>query len=51
LFGLAAIILGFVALSSIKKSNGSKTGEGLAIAGVVFGFIDLFAVIILLSLL
>jgi hypothetical protein len=33
------IILGFVALSSIRGSQGRLTGRGLAIAGIVTGFL------------
>lgn len=36
---LAAIPLGFVAISQINKSNGTQTGKGLAIGGIVTGFI------------
>jgi len=41
-FGIGAIlavIFGFVSLNQIKKSNGSQTGRGMAIAGVILGFI------------
>jgi hypothetical protein len=34
-----AIIFGFVALNQIKKSDGTQTGKGMAIAGLVLGFI------------
>ncbi len=36
-----ALIFGFIALSQIKRSNGWKTGRGMAIAGVVLGFVGL----------
>jgi hypothetical protein len=32
------IILGFVARSQIKRSNGSQKGDGLAVAGIIVGF-------------
>ena len=32
------IILGFVAHSQIKRSNGMQRGDGLAIAGIIVGF-------------
>jgi Domain of unknown function (DUF4190) len=41
LFGLSAvvgIIFGFVARSQIHKSNGTQTGSGLALAGIIVGF-------------
>jgi hypothetical protein len=34
---LAAIPLGFVAISQINKSNGTQTGKGMAIGGIVVG--------------
>jgi type IV pilus assembly protein PilA len=36
---LAAIVLGHIALSEIKRSAGRLTGEGLAIAGLVLGYL------------
>jgi type IV pilus assembly protein PilA len=36
---LAAVILGHVSLSEIKRSAGRITGQGLAIAGLVLGYI------------
>jgi hypothetical protein len=38
---ILAIIFGFVALNQIKNSNGQQTGRGMAIAGLVLGFIGL----------
>jgi hypothetical protein len=38
---LLAVIFGHVALSQIKRSQGWKTGRGMAIAGVVLGWIGL----------
>ncbi len=37
---LAAIILGHIAKSEIKKSNGTLTGNGLATAGLVLGYVQ-----------
>jgi hypothetical protein len=34
-----AIILGFVARSQIKRSGGREKGEGIAVAGIVLGFV------------
>ena len=48
-FGITSvvgIVLGFVALSQIKKSGGAQGGHGLALAGVIVGF-SLIALIIL----
>jgi hypothetical protein len=36
-----AVIFGHVALSQIKQSGGRQTGSGLAIAGLVLGYIEL----------
>ena len=40
------IILGFIAHSQIKRSNGMQRGDGLAIAGIIVGF-GWFALIVL----
>lgn len=53
-FGLIGVILGHIALSQIKRSNGYERGRGLAIAGLVIGYaelaIGLIVAIIFLSL-
>ena len=41
---LAAVILGHVALSEIKKSAGRLAGQGMAIAGLVLGYIGIASV-------
>ncbi len=41
--GIGAIVLGLVALSEIKRSEGRQHGHGLAIAGVTLGALHLFA--------
>jgi hypothetical protein len=38
---LLAVIFGHVALSQIGKSGGAQTGRGMAIAGVVLGYVGL----------
>lgn len=43
---LAAIILGHIAKSEIKKSNGALSGNGMATAGLVLGYVQ-WALIIL----
>ena len=47
---LVAIILGHLSLSEIKKSAGRLTGEGLATAGLILGYIGVAAVPIILIL-
>lgn len=41
---IVAIILGHVSLSEIKKSAGRLKGEGLAIAGLVLGYLGIVAI-------
>ena len=38
--GLAAIICGHMARSEIRRSNGAMEGDGLAIAGLVLGWVN-----------
>jgi hypothetical protein len=35
---IPGIVLGFVARSQIRRSNGAQRGDGLAIAGIIIGF-------------
>ncbi|MEF2976881.1 DUF4190 domain-containing protein [Subtercola sp. YIM 133946] len=44
-FTIIGIVLGFVALSQIKRTG--ESGRGLALAGIVIGFIELIIGIIL----
>ena len=39
--GLAAVITGHIAKNEIKKSAGSLSGDGLATAGLVLGYLNL----------
>jgi len=47
---IPAIICGHIALSEIKSSNGTLTGRGLALAGIIIGYVALayFIAIIIL---
>lgn len=45
---IAAIVLGHLALSEIRKSAGRLKGEGLAIAGLVLGYIEIAGIPFLL---
>jgi hypothetical protein len=52
---IAAVILGHLALADIKRSAGRKAGQGMAVAGLVMGYIGIvftaiFAVAILLAM-
>ncbi|HEX9039216.1 MAG TPA: DUF4190 domain-containing protein [Ktedonobacterales bacterium] len=39
--GLAAVITGHLALSGIKRSSGALTGRGVALFGLIFGYLNL----------
>jgi hypothetical protein len=41
---IAAVILGHLALSDIKKSAGHLKGQGLAIAGLILGYLGVVAI-------
>jgi uncharacterized membrane protein len=46
---ILAIVFGHVALSQIKKSNGTQSGRGMAIAGLVLGYLAIVLSIIALG--
>jgi hypothetical protein len=48
---IAPIILGHMARARIRESGGLKSGDGLAIAGLVIGYIQLVVLVGLLILL
>ena len=39
--GIVAVVLGHLALEQIEDSAGAKTGRGLAIAGIILGWIGI----------
>jgi len=39
--GIVAIVLGHLALESIDDSGGAKSGRGMAIAGIVLGWVGI----------
>ena len=39
--GVVSIVLGHLALESIEDSGGTKTGRGMAIAGIVLGWVGI----------
>jgi hypothetical protein len=47
---LAAIICGHLGLREIDRSSGTQTGRGMAIAGLVIGYLGLIAAVLYLSL-
>ena len=50
LTGIPAIICGHVSYANIKKSQGTLTGVGLAVAGLVIGYIATVGWIMMLAL-
>ena len=45
--GIPSLILGFISLAKIKKSNGALKGRKLAIAGIVLSCISLLLAVLL----
>ncbi|MGI8662578.1 MAG: DUF4190 domain-containing protein [Acidimicrobiales bacterium] len=48
--GPLALIFGLIARNKIKASNGALKGEGLAIAGIVLGPIDIAVWLLIISI-
>jgi hypothetical protein len=44
-FSLAAIIFGHLSLSEIRKSGGRLAGKGLAVAGLILGYLGVVAIV------
>jgi hypothetical protein len=38
---IVGVILGFVARGQIRRSGGTRSGSGLALAGIIVGFVDI----------
>ena len=36
---ILALVFGYIALSQIKNSEGTQSGRGMAIAGIVLGYV------------
>lgn len=49
-FSIVAVILGHLSLSEIRKSTGRLTGDGIAMAGLVMGYLGVAGVPIMLIL-
>ena len=45
---ILAVLFGHIGLSQIKKSQGTQTGRGFAIAGLVLGYLGVFGLIMAL---
>jgi len=37
--GILGIVFGFIARSQIRQSGGTQKGEGMALAGIIIGFV------------
>ncbi|BCU76095.1 DUF4190 domain-containing protein [Luteolibacter sp. LG18] len=48
--GLVGVVCGHIALSRIKKSAGALTGHGIALAGLIIGYISVTVVVVLMVL-
>ena len=48
LLGIVAIITGHIARSDISKSNGQTTGGGIALTGLILGYLGVFIYVIIL---
>jgi competence protein ComGC len=51
LFAIPAVICGHMAYSRIKRSSGALTGEGLALAGLITGYVSITLSLLLIPLL
>ena len=51
LIGIPALITGHIALSKIKKSGGIIHGRGMAIAGLILGYISIVLTLLLIIIL
>ena len=51
LTGIPAVITGHIALSKIKKSGGIIHGRGMAIAGLILGYISIVLTLLLIIIL
>jgi hypothetical protein len=50
LFAIPGVICGHVAYSRIKRSNGALTGEGLALAGLITGYISIALAVVVIPM-
>lgn len=47
---ILAVVFGHLALGQIKRSNGAEQGQGLAIAGLVLGYIGISTLVLFMFL-
>ncbi|HEX8995541.1 MAG TPA: DUF4190 domain-containing protein [Ktedonobacterales bacterium] len=48
--GLVGVILGHLALNEIKRTNGYTQGRGLAIAGLIIGYLQIAAGVVIVAI-
>jgi hypothetical protein len=51
LFAIPAVICGHMAYSRIKRSGGAQAGDGLALAGLIMGYITLALAVVIIPML
>jgi hypothetical protein len=49
-FGLVAVVLGMKGRSEVRQSQGTQTGEGLALAGIITGAIAVVVGLLVIAL-
>lgn len=47
---IPAIICGHIAYSKVKKSDGALTGDGMALAGLILGYISIALMVVMLPI-
>jgi uncharacterized protein DUF4190 len=49
---ILALVFGYIAKSQIKRSEGTQTGRGMAIAGIVLGWVGIasFVLVIVIAI-
>jgi hypothetical protein len=45
---ILALVFGYIATSQIKRSGGTQTGRGMAIAGIVLGWIGVALIVVVI---
>jgi hypothetical protein len=45
---ILALVFGYIALGQIKRSEGRQTGRGMAIAGVVLGWVGVALLVLVI---
>jgi uncharacterized membrane protein len=43
---IVAVVLGFVARSQIRASGGRQGGDGMALAGIILGFLGITLIVV-----